>query len=102
MTWIDGKKIYRKTVNFGQLPNNVAKNVAHGITELTQIIDIKTIAKNSSNSFYPIPYAVGGTTLDAFPFGIEMNVSLTNIQIRTNRDATAFTTTYVTLEYTKN
>mgnify|MGYP006875711587 CR=1 FL=1 len=33
--WIDGKKIYEKTINIGTLPNNGnsgVKNVAHGIS----------------------------------------------------------------------
>ena len=30
-TWVDGSPIYKKTVNFGVLPNNTSKQVAHNI-----------------------------------------------------------------------
>lgn len=36
--WIDGKAIYKKTINFGVMPNNATKGVAHGISSLYDIV----------------------------------------------------------------
>ena len=36
-TWLDGKTLYRKIVNFGAFPNNSSKEVAHNITNLSQV-----------------------------------------------------------------
>lgn len=41
MYWIDGKKIYCKTVNIGSIPDNGTVNHAHGISSLSQIISSK-------------------------------------------------------------
>ena len=37
-TWIDGKKIYKKTVNFGNLSNDTYKAVSHGIQNLQYVV----------------------------------------------------------------
>ena len=56
--WIDGKKIYEKTINIGTLPNNGnsgVKNVAHGISQLDRVIDIRGIAVSGTETI-PLPH----------------------------------------------
>ena len=36
--WIDGKKIYEKTINIGALPNNNVKTVSHGINQIDRLL----------------------------------------------------------------
>lgn len=102
--WIDGKKIYRKTVNYGYLPNNAYKTLRHYISN----IDIIWI--DASNSFI----SVNDNAKTATPFGNPINpsapspittaiatsVDSNNINIQTGRDLSSWSA-YVTLKYTK-
>lgn len=90
--WIDGKPIYRKVVNIGNLPNNVSKTVAHNIQNIEIAIKAEVIAKNSNNNIL-LTATYGGTACTCF-------VNNTNIQVGTNQDMTSYSG-YVILEYTK-
>lgn len=90
--WIDGKRIYRKVINFGALPNAATKNVAHGIT-FDQIIDFYGITSNGTNRL-PLSF-VDGT------YRISPWITTTNVTIATIVDMTAWTNTYVVIEFTK-
>lgn len=89
--WIDGSTIYKKTVEFGTLPNATNKIVAHGITNLEQFIEVKGIAVASNRRALPLPY---NTTL-------YVNADATNITISASGDRSGYVG-YVTLYYTKN
>ena len=39
-TWIDGKPIYRKVIDFGALPNSTLKQVPHGISDIDAIVSL--------------------------------------------------------------
>lgn len=98
-TWIDGKPIYKKTVNIGALPNATTKSVAHGITSIGTFIDAKGSALRSSDSiWFQIPNVPNPTA--GIDTGIGLTVSSSNIEISTGRDRTNMTG-YVTLWYTK-
>lgn len=96
-TWVDGSRIYKKTVNFGTLPNSSAKTVAHGITNLNWIIGLEGVAKSSSGDrlLMPFPWegSVGGT--------IACYADSNNIFITTWMDRSDYSG-YVTLYYTKS
>ena len=97
-TWVDGSIIYKKTVSTGALPNSTTKSVAHGITNLAFVIEAEGYAKNpTSNVYYPIP-----CTLNSAPLQIGLTLDNTNINIYTGSDRTVFTTSYVTVYYTKS
>ena len=49
-TWIDGSKIYKKTINLNGLPNATTKNVPHGISNLGRIIKQETWGYSSSSN----------------------------------------------------
>lgn len=88
-TWIDGKVIYKKTINFGSLPNNGSKSVAHNIIGISRVIKIEPIMYSGADSWV-IPYtAVSGVSVEG-----------TNIKINTVADMTSFSS-YVTVYYTK-
>lgn len=95
-TWVDGKTIYKKTINFGALPNNTSKSVAHGISSRDNFITISGFAKNtSSGDVVPLPRAhpVASATHDLY-------ATSTNVIVTTASDRTAWNA-YVTLTYTK-
>lgn len=97
-TWIDGSTIYKKTINFGALPNAANKAVAHGISNLNRVIRVEAIADyGTGNTKFPIPFSS--------PSGLGSSVALaiesSTIDIRTGSDRSG-ATAYVTIYYTKS
>ena len=91
-TWIDGKPIYQKTVSCGALPNNTTKNVAHGITNASKFISVSAYTTNGTNyMFLNHPYEYFANVI----------CNATNVMLRTNTNLSAYTETYVTIQYTK-
>lgn len=91
------RQVLRKIINFGALPNAAAKAVAHGIT-CTTMTSFTRIYACSTNpvafNYIPIPYAS-----PVLVNNIELNVDAVNVNIITGSNRTAFTITYVILEY---
>lgn len=103
-TWIDGKPIYRKVVDFGALPGNTQKGVNHGVQNIDIIINMYGFARRILSSGTPtytwLPIQCNRPRSPAD--GIGAWVEDSTIQIATgNASRTAFTETYVILEYTK-
>ena len=94
-TWIDGKKIYRKVVEFGALPNATSKDVAHGISNLDYIVSINTTARYNTN-YISIPYVDETTLANA----ISISIRNTKIRISSGANQSMYTATVV-IEYTK-
>ena len=97
-TWVDGKHIYKKTVNFGALPDSADKTVAHGISNLSRVIKIESISyKSAETNFTPLPSpGVSGST-----YSINLQVDATGVTILTGSDRSN-ETAYVTIYYTKS
>lgn len=93
------RQSFRKLISFGALPNTNTKTVAHGIT-----IDANTIftriygaASDKTSKYYlPLPYS-SPTLVN----NIELYVDDTNVTIITGADMSAYTDTYVIVEYLK-
>lgn len=96
-TWIDGKPIYRKVINFGALPNATTKRVAHNISNLKSIIKIEGIADRGDGFFQSIPLVYRSSDN---AYNASLAIEGTDISIQTNQDRSEFSG-YVTLEYTK-
>lgn len=94
--WVNGKTIYKKTISFGALPNNTVKTVAHGIS-YEYIISVNSTAQANDGTLYPIPAVSTASVANLAAIG----VNSTDILIRTNANLTTYTSTYVTLTYTK-
>ena len=92
--WIDGSVIYRKTVNFGSLPNATSKTVAHGISNLKQVIEMKGMAVYQDR-YFPLPNSNPSDNTGAMRLAIEGS----NIVIMTGADRSAWSA-YVTIYYT--
>lgn len=97
VTWLDGKKIYRKVISVGALPNATTKSVATGITNLGTMLKIYGVASTSAGAAIPLPfvddaYVAGNILIDYQASG--------DVRIISGSDKSAFTG-YVVLEYTK-
>ena len=104
-TWIDGKPIYQKTINFGALPNATIKDVAHGITNIDNVIDVFGIAAgeiNSTKYSFHLPSVGVHTSLaeEAVKYNMALTIIGANIRIQTGIDRSSFSA-YVTIRYTK-
>lgn len=95
-TWINGKKIYKKTINFGALPNNTSKSVNHNISNLSQIVKTEGVAISSAGSM-PLPQASPVNT----NYSTSLTPNSTQITIRTGTSEFTSYNAYVTLYYTK-
>lgn len=94
-TWIDGKKIYKKTIDCGALPNNSTKDVNHNISSLGMFVKIEGVASNGTLT-YPMPISTPNT-----PYLVSLSVTTTQVSIRTATTYSSFNS-YVTLYYTKS
>lgn len=93
------RQVFRTVVNFGALPNAAQKNVAHNITitATTTFTRIYGAASDSTDGTYiPLPFA--STVLND---NIVVVISNTNVQILTASDYSAYTSSYIVLEYIK-
>lgn len=87
-TWL-GQPLYRKVIDFGALPNNTNKNVAHGIAIDMPLKCYGTIYNPTTGKHFSIPWG-----------GIETTLDDTNVVISTSSDRTAWTGKTI-IEYTK-
>lgn len=94
-TWIDGKVIYKKTINFGALPNATSKTVNHNITNISEIVKIEGIAKSAQNNFTPLPFVPAAPTSLC-----DLSVNNTRISM-TAQDNRSTWQAYITVYYTK-
>ena len=98
-TWIDGKPLYQKTINFGALPNTTAKQVSLDIANFKRVWIYDGYAYNSTNG------VVNLLSLINPPNGIASSWAFyiinDKIECVTGSDRTPYTECYVTVRYTK-
>lgn len=96
-TWVDGKPIYKKTLNIGTLPSSASsgKNTAHNISNLDFVVKVEGAAMASDGARIPLPYA---DTSGAGVVGVFVNN--TNIYVFAGQNRSSYSG-YVTLYYTK-
>lgn len=91
------RTVFRKVVDFGALPNSSTKSVAHNIPNITTDYSITKLygaSTNPGNQFISLPYA--SPTLAK---NIELYVDTTNVNVVTGNNRTAFTRTFIIIEY---
>lgn len=94
--WIDGSKLYQKTIDASSYPNNTSKNIAHGITSLNKVLSLKAYASNGSNDVcFDSSYSNSKASQN-----IVIYRSGSNIVVSTNFNASSYSG-YITLQYTK-
>lgn len=92
-TWVDGSIIYKKTVNFGTLPNATTKNIAHGIQNLANVIEYDALAYNGTR-WTPLPIVNVSGENAAITIDNQYITIITSTDRRTD-------SAYVTIYYTK-
>lgn len=98
-TWLNGETIYKKTVSIGALPNSNTKTVAHGISNLAEVIKIEGIVLDPRTSIWlPLPLVYEG---DSSSYNVSVYVSTTSVAVKSTSDRSMLTPAYVTLYYTK-
>lgn len=93
--YVDGKQVYRKRINFGALPNNTTKRVAHNLTSVT-FVRFSVSCTNASGYCINLPYVDLGASVCTVP-----TITNTEIVIKSVTDQTTYNA-YVDLYYTKN
>ena len=94
--WIDGKPIYQRTVEISNVSyDGNWHDVAHGISNVESIVQIKGIIKTTSNYYYNCDVARPSTNLGVIIEVTSTNISYLNTYVD-NPDKL-----YVTLLYTK-
>ena len=91
--WIDGKPIYRKVVDCGNLPNATSKTVNHNISNFGELVTMFARAY-SNNTYLPIPYGSTGDPAIIF-------ITKTGVILSTTSNLSSWTDIKVILEYTK-
>lgn len=98
-TWIDGKTIYRKVIDFGALPNATKKEVAHNISNIDKFITVEGIATRQDDTKFtqslPLVYMSSESN-----YNTTLGANTTYVEIRCVENRDMFKA-YVTLEYTK-
>jgi hypothetical protein len=93
--WL-GKKVYRKVVDCGYLPNANIITVAHGISGNFTVVDVHGVATWGSNTGVNVPY---GNPQTSESIGLWVDTSV--ISIRTGSNRSSFYC-YAVVEYTKD
>jgi hypothetical protein len=91
------RTVFRTVINFGALPNNTTKSVAHGVTVNASfsLIDMYLSATD--------PVGLTGFSLQYWDntgsSPITLNYTSTDVVVKTTANYSNFTTTYVVLEF---
>ena len=93
--WRDGKPLYQKTIDTGSIPNSSSKSVNHNIANIDRVVDFYGTAQNSGGDNIPLQRA------DFSGWGVNVSVNRTRISLNAQYDLSAYTSSYITLQYTK-
>lgn len=100
LKWIDGSVIYQKTINFGTMPVNNEKDVAHGIINLSFVVDMEFIVYSSINEQWRLmPSISRGNIMAQSVYGV--NSQYVFVLGGQNADVDSTWTGIVTIRYTK-
>ena len=94
--WL-GNTLYRKTINFGALPNNSSKQVAINVTNFDKLVNLYGVAYSTGYTML-IPFIHSDTTNIV---NVYFNNGTKEIGVATHSDRSGYTESYITIEYTK-
>lgn len=98
-TWIDGKPIYKKTIQFTTSATG-KHSIKHNISNLDTIIEGKGSSKSSTGTFYIFPMSSAVDNVSAYSISIQ-DISTTYIYFFRGTNVTGTVISYITLYYTK-
>lgn len=97
-SWIDGKPLYQKTINYGALPNKTSKSIPSGIENLDYIISMYGTALSSSYKAIKLLPFVHSSDIK---YNIQMDYRNNGVFITSSNDFSAYDISYITIQYTK-
>lgn len=97
--WIDGKPIYRKVVDVGNIPDTTSKSIAHNIANIGTIIicEGRAVANTTAKTSIGLPYV----NTDSSTVCIQVYANVTNVVVKTASGSWINYVGFVILEYTK-
>ena len=95
-TWIDGKSLYEKTIDFGALPNTATKNVAHNIASIDKIWVYDGYIYGNIGQAFQL-----NRPTNAFNYQWETTVDRTNVSIQDFANFGNDFSAFVVVRYTK-
>ena len=97
-TWIDGKPIYKKTINF--TTTAVGKHtITHNISDLENVIKVEGFSKYST-TFYILPMSSAFDNVTAYSISIQ-DIGLKALDFFVGTAIKGTVVTYLTMYYTK-
>lgn len=96
-TWIGGKPLYRKVVDFGSLPNASYKDVSLGVNENVTVVQLTGVAYSASGNAMALPYAAA----DGYEIALSYQHETKQVRIQTYGDRSACTAMIV-VQYIKD
>lgn len=97
-TWVDGKTLYEKTIDCGNISASTGKSIAHNISNFGRLVSYDIVALNTAeNRWNGIPRVDNDASYQR-GFGVDG----TNITISQSNNAQALTNCYATIRYTKS
>lgn len=96
-TWVNGKTLYRKVINIGNLPNATTKTISTGLSNITPI----NLYGYGYNPNTDVMFMVNSGNPAGLSFQIQAYYSSGSILIQTGVDRSAYSG-YIVLEYIKN
>lgn len=100
--WIDKKPLYQKTVDCGALPNATTKTVNSNIDNLDKVVYAEGYFRNPNTKVMgTLSWVMSDSTFSNSYFDT-LYINNNVINIKSNKDRSEFTETYVTLRYTKS
>lgn len=95
--WIDGRAIYKKTINTGTLPNATMTHIPHGISGISAVIKFEGWATDGSTSWVPLPLVSSDASYD-----VEVAATTTEVTLSSTQNRSGYSSSYVTIYYTKS
>ena len=94
--WTDGKPLYQKTIDFGNLPSNTSKSADHNISNLDRVVDLFGMAQKSDRSdIIPLPFTGATTNITT------LWANATKVGSKTSAASLSQYYAYITNQYTK-
>lgn len=94
--WIDGKTIYKKTVQIASLPNATSTGYPHGVSNLGTVVEIKGVHRAGAHAYDLSAPGIGGSQ-----YGLQLSVDATNIYVNVGTDR-HLDSADITIYYTKS
>jgi hypothetical protein len=96
-TWIDGRKLYRKVLLTGALPNNNSLEVPFNIENVHRIVNVEGISYNGTHGLlFPTSHQADSSCINIY---VDYEHSMIGLQ--TFSDRSSYTEGYIIIEYTK-